>query len=1807
MARRFRRFVGAEPRIRWGMTFAEALIMIVVAGSLLIPVVGTLQTGIDRTNAYVHQDRMRTIAQASMTEILAGSAYARTPVVDFTATVTWPINDPEVVATYVMQVETLEGITLATLTSDVKGDFAGNEAMIGSQPANLKTVVVTVTRVPDPDDVGVEPAQVRLFSMVATPKSFNPNRIYIADKDNICIYAIDPLTKNVVETFDLPFSKTPKTKTENNPDRPGNIAVHPSSDWVLTQREKSLLLTNVGLFSATRRTSVVVYATSTSYLEKPNDNEAIRKDRGVVFRPDGRYCYVTSHSPAGLSIYSVPDTVVASFSLVKFLPISTAKFVDLQVGEDGYIYLGDYDNASKCFKRLNMFAPQNLVALEDYSLPGWLASTNKKAMAACTSRDGRRVYSVWEDAYIASSSSNNPADWGCAKISHPVNPSKEDIQDVQVSGDNRVVIATSKQGGGKTRIFAMPSELKAGTINVWTDPPNRVAYPGSGDITNQAVLSPAMNEVWVDRKGAGEIYALDTPGLLAGSYTTAIPTDRTVLFLPSGDAGCVAARMSEMVAVACDGPTKTIEFIDPWSKHHYENLTRKLVRYSKTPTHLAFNGAGSQLSVCYNASSTLPEVIDVFNGDVAPGVIDPESWGVTSDQPTHHVYFQNGGFLIQKQSSLMSANGYVSFNASGTKQADVDFPTTASMSDMIALPDGGALVLVTDFGATWTRLDWIGPDASVYAKWDSRFDAFPPPLSTRMAISPDGGLLAIYSANYNGATESVHVYDFRSRNFGTLTQQTGLICDYRSGSKIDFNGPVPSDVAMTGTTYKLKENFTCNDPVANMVDYPANFYWNTTSKYGGVRTTRFFGYLRIPEPVKAIGLALRDGGRFSLDGGTWFSHQFENSAGGVWAAAFDVPGLDPPAGPRVQFDKSTQGDNDLAMGPFFSLKAGADISGSGTADITCHGYTALGSSNGANWTRIPKTYTVPLRITPPHVLEWTNSPTNAGFNRFFLTFGRDVASSTLYLFNAETSLLYAVPMSGAVIPKPLVAGIAANTGQGLAITPDGQMLLIPAKNPSRVHLVDISIPARASYLSIIDGIDLPQTPVCIAARPFNRIASRKDVYDVVATFTVEPPTGSNIAAVATNGIYLLGGTAANQTDPLTTILRFNPSDNSIALLSKTLEKKAGAPAVVSYDDELLVFNGMEAVPTGWVQKYNPTTNTLITSADPPTPILNPVMTGYTTPAPYAVTKSSDSTTTTNEPAWRLFDGQEGNTSPPYTAWWAGSGKSANQWVQMDFGTPVIVNGFKVINFTAFGNYGAKDCKILGSNTNTWTTLNTDYFVIGTFTALNTSGWQSFGPWANMSAFQYYRFFVVNNYGSDGVCVVECKFLQTSIQPIGSFMSQTAADDNATVITRRNHAGCMTPYGPVIAGGYAPTTATRSVQVYWPHAVASFSFTGEAQTPVVPLIHLKFNETSGVTANDSSGNGKNGTLTTSTWTSGKFGNAVNINGGYVTIPSGTTIGFGTATSYTISAWVYLNANHNWARVCDFATNASTYGFLTTQSSFTGKPGFCVTNTAGGPAIDSSEPIPVGVWTHLAVTASGTDGKLYMNGVVVGTNPAMTVNLTHLGNCSNRIGKSVGAGEASLNGLIDDFRIFPAAMSQDEIQALIASRWLGISRDLAPMPGNRVNHSLVWHENKLYRVGGSDGTNILTTVDRFDPATNVWTELSAAADTDEFTDPAVLFKRQRAGACSFGDEIFIFGGENPVGTRLSTAAAWNPATRTVRRLKDLPLQTTWGFSEMALESYTPLGINAVPLGPYIYLLGGSNGTANGTSKQVLRYTP
>ncbi|HTL74620.1 MAG TPA: LamG-like jellyroll fold domain-containing protein, partial [bacterium] len=210
-------------------------------------------------------------------------------------------------------------------------------------------------------------------------------------------------------------------------------------------------------------------------------------------------------------------------------------------------------------------------------------------------------------------------------------------------------------------------------------------------------------------------------------------------------------------------------------------------------------------------------------------------------------------------------------------------------------------------------------------------------------------------------------------------------------------------------------------------------------------------------------------------------------------------------------------------------------------------------------------------------------------------------------------------------------------------------------------------------------------------------------------------------------------------------------------------------------------------------------------------------------------------------------------------------------------------------------------------------------------------------------------------------------------------------------------------------------------------------------------YYKFDESSGAMASDSSGFGFDGTLVNGpTWTTGVFGNAVNLLGSssqYVALPTGVISGLG---DFTIAGWVNLSTVSAWNRIFDFGVNTDRYMFLTPQAGAGGPVRFAIT-TAGGKTeeqISGTATLGTG-WHHLAVTLTGNEGTgvgtLYVDGVPVGTNSAMSHTPGMIGDLINDANNWIGRSQFSdpyLNGKVDDFRIYNGALNAAGISAIMA---------------------------------------------------------------------------------------------------------------------------------------------------------------------------
>jgi hypothetical protein len=215
----------------------------------------------------------------------------------------------------------------------------------------------------------------------------------------------------------------------------------------------------------------------------------------------------------------------------------------------------------------------------------------------------------------------------------------------------------------------------------------------------------------------------------------------------------------------------------------------------------------------------------------------------------------------------------------------------------------------------------------------------------------------------------------------------------------------------------------------------------------------------------------------------------------------------------------------------------------------------------------------------------------------------------------------------------------------------------------------------------------------------------------------------------------------------------------------------------------------------------------------------------------------------------------------------------------------------------------------------------------------------------------------------------------------------------------------------------------------------------------PIVYYPCEQASGTSLPDLSGNDHSAVLVGAfAFSAGKVGNALSLTpvnqasggagSGYAVLPVGL---LSAATEMTIATCDKVNNNAGWARVFDFGNDTSKYMFLTPSNGLTGKLrfGISLAGNASGVEQDMEGPaaLATGVWKHLAVVIGSAGGRLYVDGVQVGTNSTMTLRPNSLGSTMNNwIGRSQFTSDPYLDGLIDDFRIYDRALSDAEIAAL-----------------------------------------------------------------------------------------------------------------------------------------------------------------------------
>ena len=211
-----------------------------------------------------------------------------------------------------------------------------------------------------------------------------------------------------------------------------------------------------------------------------------------------------------------------------------------------------------------------------------------------------------------------------------------------------------------------------------------------------------------------------------------------------------------------------------------------------------------------------------------------------------------------------------------------------------------------------------------------------------------------------------------------------------------------------------------------------------------------------------------------------------------------------------------------------------------------------------------------------------------------------------------------------------------------------------------------------------------------------------------------------------------------------------------------------------------------------------------------------------------------------------------------------------------------------------------------------------------------------------------------------------------------------------------------------------------------------------------IANWKFDENTGTTAQDSSGNGNTGTLINSpAWVPGKVNSALffDATSKYVEVPDANIL---SPTNATFIAWVLLNTTptetysiiNKWSQTVD---DEYLFGISTTSNLYLAwqTTGGGVWGTTSFNDVSSTGTIPIGQFTHAAVVRNEATISFYINGALSSSSNVIDTNPFRNGINTLRIGAQSRVVNRFFYGKIDEVSIYNRALSASEIQSLYNS--------------------------------------------------------------------------------------------------------------------------------------------------------------------------
>jgi hypothetical protein len=360
------------------------------------------------------------------------------------------------------------------------------------------------------------------------------------------------------------------------------------------------------------------------------------------------------------------------------------------------------------------------------------------------------------------------------------------------------------------------------------------------------------------------------------------------------------------------------------------------------------------------------------------------------------------------------------------------------------------------------------------------------------------------------------------------------------------------------------------------------------------------------------------------------------------------------------------------------------------------------------------------------------------------------------------------------------------------------------------------------------------------------------------------------------------------------------------------------------------------------------------------------------------------------------------------------------------------------------------------------------------------------------------------------------------------------------------------------------------------AASVLSFPVDAQTPTSDLkAAFSFNEGTGETVFDSSGNANTGMITGAAWTTqGKFGNALAFNGTNSRLAVANSPSLQSpSTAITASAWIRPNGSSQaWSSVIHkvHAANYISYGFGQNAGSTRRFSGYLQVNGVGYTTAIANAMTDL-TWHFVALTwQSGQQVTLTIynaNGSIFQT---VTTAQTPVGTISYDASPLlIGEDEAgdNWNGTIDEVRIYDRVLTPNEIQSDMNTPIAPGPPPPPPPPSSEVgqwdgpfalplvavNMTLLHTEEVLMWDGQGDGYDARL----WNPTTNTFTSVPSndnifCAGQTSLPDGKILVVGGHAGSTHVGIQeanIFDPATDSWIAATPMSYARWYPTATTL----------------------------------------------------------